>query len=82
MPREQWPQTPVGFAMIPAERLHTISAQQDLIDVLPLMTGQDVNQLPVVQDGKLVGVLTRDAIMRSLETRRLLGLERDKMSRS
>jgi CBS domain-containing protein len=38
------------------------------------MNGQNVNQLPVVQDGKLVGVLTRDAILRSLEVRRTLGL--------
>ena len=38
------------------------------------MNGRDVNQLPVVLDGKLVGVLTRDAILRSLEVRRTLGL--------
>jgi CBS domain-containing protein len=40
------------------------------------MTGRDVNQLPVVQDGKLIGVLTRDAIIRSLEVRRRLGLDK------
>jgi Zn-dependent protease len=76
VPREEWRQTPVGFAMVPLERLHTVSAQQKITDVLPLMTGQDVNQLPVVQDGKLVGVLTRDAILRSLETRQTLGIDR------
>ncbi|BCL78755.1 peptidase M50 [Ktedonobacteria bacterium brp13] len=76
-PREQWGQTPVGLAMIPVERLHTVTAQQNLKDVLTLMTGQDVNQLPVVEDGKLVGVLTRDAILRSLEVRRSLGLSQN-----
>jgi Zn-dependent protease len=78
VPREQWPQTPVGLVMVPAERLHTVTPQQSLKDTLPLMNGQDVNQLPVVQDGKLVGVLTRDAIIRSLEIRRSLGLDRNK----
>lgn len=78
IPREQWPQTPVGLVMVPAERLHTVTPQQNLKDALPLMNGQDVNQLPVVQDGKLVGVLTRDAIIRSLEIRRSLGLDRNK----
>jgi Zn-dependent protease len=78
IPREQWPQTPVGLVMVPAERLHTVTPQQSLKDTLPLMNGQDVNQLPVVQDGKLVGVLTRDAIIRSLEIRRSLGLDRNK----
>lgn len=76
VPREQWSQTPVGLAMIPGERLHTVTSQQSLSDALPLMTGQDVNQLPVVQDGRLVGVLTREGIMRALEVRRNLGLDR------
>jgi CBS domain-containing protein len=76
--REEWAQTPVGFAMIPAERLHTVTPQQSLQEALPLMTGQDVNQLPVVQDGKLVGVLKRDAIIRALEVRQSLGLDREK----
>jgi CBS domain-containing protein len=61
--------------MISQDRLHVVTPQQNLNDVLPLMVGRDVNQLPVVQDGRLVGVLSRDAIMRYLEIRRSLGLE-------
>ncbi len=76
VPRDQWEQTPVGFAMIPLERLHVVSPQQSLNDVLPLMAGQDVNQLPVVQNGQLVGVLNREAIVRYIEVRRNLGLEK------
>jgi Zn-dependent protease/predicted transcriptional regulator len=76
VPREQWSTTPVGFTMIPLEKLHVIAPQQNLSDVLPLMSGQDVNQLPVVQDGHLVGILSRDAIMRSLQVRRSLGESR------
>lgn len=75
VPREEWGQVPVGQVMIPQERLHVVTPQQNLNDVLPLMVGRDVNQLPVVQDGRLVGVLTRDAIMRYLEVRRSLGSE-------
>jgi len=78
VPREQWAQIPVGQIMIPVERLHAVSPQQNLNDVLSLMANRDVNQLPVVQDGKLVGVLTRDAIIRMLEVRRSLGLDREK----
>ena len=78
VPRDQWPQTPVGYAMIPLERLHTITPQQNVKDVLPLMTGQDVNQLAVVQDGRLVGVLTREGILRSLEIQRNLGIDRNR----
>jgi len=64
VPREQWGQVPVSRVMIPLNRLHVVSPQQSLNDVLPLMVSRDVNQLPVMQDGRVVGVLSRDAIMR------------------
>ncbi len=74
VPREQWGQVTVGHAMIPLERLHVVQPQQSLNDVLPLMAGRDVNQLPVVQNGAVVGVVSRDAIVHYLEVRRSLGL--------
>ena len=46
VPREEWTQTPVGDVMIPLEKLHVVSPEQNLNDVLPLMAGRDVNQLP------------------------------------
>lgn len=75
VPREQWSQTPVGYAMIPLDRLHAVQPQQGLNEVLPLMAGNDVNQLPVVDNGRLAGMLSRDAILRYVEVRRGLGLE-------
>lgn len=76
IPREQWAQTPVGFAMIPLEKLHTVSPQQNFNEVLPLMVAQDINQVPVVTNGQLVGALSREDIVRSVEIRRGLGLEK------
>jgi predicted transcriptional regulator len=73
VPREQWGYVTVDQAMIPVERLHVVSPQQSLNEVLPLMAGRDVNQLPVVQNGIPVGIVSRDAIMRYLEVRRSLG---------
>ncbi|HEV2582399.1 MAG TPA: CBS domain-containing protein, partial [Ktedonobacteraceae bacterium] len=73
--RDEWATTPVGLAMIPREKLHAVSPQQSLNEVLPLMVDRDVNQLPVVEDDRLVGVLSREDIVRFLEVRRSLGLE-------
>ncbi len=73
VPREQWGYITVRQAMVPVERLHVVSPQQSLNDVMPLMAGHNVNQLPVVQNGTVVGVVSRDAIMRYLEVRRSLG---------
>ncbi|HEX6483257.1 MAG TPA: site-2 protease family protein [Ktedonobacteraceae bacterium] len=75
IPRDQWEQMPISSAMIPLERLHIVTPQQPLSDVLPLMAGRDVNQLPVVQNGALVGIVSRDAIVHYLEVRRNLGLD-------
>ncbi|GCE20537.1 site-2 protease family protein [Dictyobacter kobayashii] len=75
IPRAQWAQTPVGFVMIPLARLHTVTAEQSLNDVLPLMVGQDLNQLPVVQEGHLLGSINREDIMRFVEIKRSLGLD-------
>ncbi len=75
IPRDEWEQTPVVGAMMPVEKLHLISPQQSLNDILPVMVAQDVNQVPVVADSHLVGVLSREDIVRFLEIRRGLGLE-------
>ncbi len=78
IPRDQWGQVSVSYAMIPLERLHVVSPQQTLSDVLPLMAGRDVNQLPVVQNGTPVGIVSRDAIVQYLEVRRGLGVDTPK----
>ena len=76
IPRDRWGQVPVSQAMIPLARLHVATSQQNLSEVLPLMAGRDVNQLPVVDNGALVGILSRDAILQYLEVRRSLGTEK------
>ena len=75
--REEWAQTPVGLAMTPLERLHNVTAGQSLNEVLPLMVAQNVNQVPVVEDGRLIGSLSREDIVRFLEVRRSLGLSKE-----
>jgi len=75
IPREQWGQTPVGHAMTPVERLHVVSPQQNLKEVMPLMVTHNVNQLAVIQDGRLVGVLSREDILQSLQIREILGID-------
>lgn len=75
VPRERWPETLVGWVMIPRERLHVVRPEQRLSDVLPLMAQHDVNQLLVVDaQDRLVGMISRDAIVRYIEVRRGLGM--------
>jgi Zn-dependent protease len=74
VPRDQWAQTPVSSRLVPVSRLHSVTPQQRLNDVLPLLAGKDINQVPVVQDGRLVGILSREDVIHYLEVRRSLGM--------
>ena len=73
--RERWSTTPVGHAMTPIERLAMLAPSDLVADILPRLTEQGASQLPVVVQGRLVGMLTRDAILRALAVRRGLGIE-------
>jgi CBS domain-containing protein len=43
-----------------------VSAEQPLAEVAALMANKEVDRVPVVRDGKLVGFLTRGDIVRKL----------------
>jgi Zn-dependent protease/CBS domain-containing protein len=74
-PREQWATLPVRQVMIPTEKLHMVQPSQPLSDVLTTMINEDINQLPVIADGRVVGMLTREAVVRYIEMRRSLGTD-------
>lgn len=67
VPREQWPSTTVAQVMTPADQLAVATPREEVSEALNDLTGHDVRQMPVVQEGKLVGVLRRGDIMRWLQ---------------
>lgn len=67
--RAKWPYTTIDDVMRPLDKLHTISPDMPVNDVLERMGREDVNQLPVVKDGRLEGVISRGHILRLLQTR-------------
>lgn len=67
IPRERWPATRVKDIMTPLTGLATISPAADASEALHLMSRRDVRQLPVVQDGQLVGSIRRQDILRWLQ---------------
>lgn len=58
-----WDYQTVRDVMTPAP-IHTISAEEMVDDALKLLTEHDVNQLPVMRDGRIVGVLLRESVLR------------------
>lgn len=69
LPRERWRQTRVRDAMRPLERLYSVGPDTPLMEALDRMSRQDINQLPVVSGGNLLGVLSRAHILEVLRTR-------------
>jgi len=66
VPRDSWPSTRVSQIMTPAEKLAVVGPRQDASEALHELTRRDVRQLPVVENGKLVGLLRRRDIVRWL----------------
>jgi len=74
MPRDRWDKTTVQEAMRPLKELHVITPDTPVLDALKLVTGKDVNQLPVVANDALRGVVSRSQLLKLLQVRSELQL--------
>ncbi len=63
VPRDKWKTMRVADVMIPREQLVTVRLDEDLPQVLEEMARADVNQLPVLEDSKFLGIVTRGNII-------------------
>jgi Zn-dependent protease/CBS domain-containing protein len=63
VPREQWSTRPVREAMTPFEKLKSVKPDADLNTVLKTLAQNNVNQVPVIEDQNIVGMVARDAIL-------------------
>ncbi len=64
--RAEWSSTTIRQVMLPIEGLHTIAADTPAAEGLEIMAREDVNQLPVVSEGRIAGVLSRGQVLRWL----------------
>jgi Zn-dependent protease len=63
IPREKWPTTTVDEVMIPMPGLKQISPDTEIWHAIEAMDRGGVNQLPVIQDGQMQGMLTREDVI-------------------
>jgi predicted transcriptional regulator len=69
VPPEKWSTTPVRDIMTPAEKLRTVSPTQDAWSVMAQMDEADINQMPVISGNRVVGLVSRDILIRFLRAR-------------
>lgn len=73
VPREEWPSTSVQAVMIPREKLAWTAPEEPVLSVLERMRSANVDQLAVIREDNVVGLVTRDSILRVVQARTELG---------
>jgi CBS domain-containing protein len=73
VPRSEWPTTPAARIMIPAAQMKRVGPDTELWTVLQEMDRDGVSQLPVMANGQILGMLTREGIVGYLRTLREVG---------
>jgi Zn-dependent protease/predicted transcriptional regulator len=59
VPRDQWVRTPVRQVMTSVERCPPVRPEDECLPILERMIRDDLSPLPVEQEGRLVGILSR-----------------------
>jgi CBS domain-containing protein len=72
IPQKRWDATRISDIMTPAEKLKTAQPDQPAADLLEQMDDYDIDQIPVVQEDRLVGMVTRERLLRFLKARAVL----------
>lgn len=65
-PRDRWGDLTVGDIMMPAGEAVTVAPADESAHALRLISQRDVNQLPVIENGELKGLLRREDVLRWL----------------
>jgi Zn-dependent protease/predicted transcriptional regulator len=68
-PREEWTNTSVQAAMLPRAKIHWTTPEEPVLAILEHMQSEDINQMPVVSEEAVVGMVSREDILRMIQTR-------------
>lgn len=77
--RTAWDRITAGEIMTPVSDLVSVSASQDASEALTMLAQLNVNQLPVLEHGKLIGLLRREDVLKWLSVHEARDLARDDM---
>ena len=78
VPRPQWATTSAGQVMLPLEQLKCIGPDTELWSALEMMDRNGFNQIPVIRDQHVIGVLSREDAITFLATLQEFGSRRIK----
>jgi Zn-dependent protease/predicted transcriptional regulator len=67
--RGRWPETRLNEVMRPLEKVHSIAPETPAVEAIELMAREDLNQIPVMADHRVEGMITRARILQVLRAR-------------
>ena len=68
IPQQNWEVTQVKEMMTPIDKLKMAHPDQDALSILEEMDEGEINQMPVVSEGRVIGLITRDNLLGFLRT--------------
>jgi Zn-dependent protease len=68
VPRERWPEVTVAEIMTPEAKVKRVGPNTRVWSAMAAMDRDGVNQLPVMEDGQILGMLSRDDVIGFLRT--------------
>jgi len=74
VPRFQWTTKKVSEIMTPFGNLKSVSPDEDLTTVLKVLTEADINQVLVLNNGNIDGIISRDNLLAFIKLRGELGV--------
>ena len=77
LPRDVWRNIIVGNVMIPAERIRAIGSKENAYDAFRKFEEQRLNVLPVIEKGKVKGVVSKKRLVHHLALQLKYGFEID-----
>ena len=73
VPRHLWGTKKVKDAMTTLENVKSVGPDEELVTVLKIMSENDINQVPVIEDHTILGIIGRDKIISFLDIHKELG---------
>ncbi len=64
-----WERTPVARIATPMEQVLTAPPEASVRELLQMMGSREVNQIPIVEGARIVGAVTREAVVHAIQVR-------------
>jgi Zn-dependent protease/CBS domain-containing protein len=69
IPSHEWDETPVSRIATPMREVATSPPDASVRDLLQRMGSREVNQVPIVESARIVGAVTREAVVHAIQVR-------------